>query len=163
MSYKVLYIWLSEPSISCPTNSAIEYGNRSVEQKKVTQGGCFFPNGSLWRFFSTRLPLCSRGSGVIQTPSDPGGQGGFHSQAAGEFNQTDQGERASARSTNQRSGRRGFGAVAIQGKKSWLKFRVSDWTGVKFTMNTDTIVLPWRSWLKLTESWFLTRQHNLKG
>ena len=158
MSHKVLYICLSEPSFCCPTNSAIEYGNRSVEQKKFTEGGCFSLNGSLWRFFSTSLSLCSRGSGVVQTPSDSGGEGGFHGQAAGEFNHTDQGERASARSTNQRCGRRGFGAVAIQAKKPWLKFRVSDWTGVKFTMNTGTIVLPWRSWLKLIEFWFPTRQ-----
>lgn len=162
MTYKVLFIRLSEQIHHCPAHRTHQYGPRVAEDKNFHRGSRLFVGQTLPVVQTTSLPLSSLCSGCRLPLAPSRTQKRFHRQAVPRPDRGCATGSSSNRHAHQRTGSQGVAGIFTEARAgaSWLKdpARVSSGaSGCQYQTVMDR-----RNWPKFTRCWCrrLRRTHH---
>lgn len=155
LSYKVLYIRLSEQSFRPRTNSARKYGTGPLKEENLSQRGCLFSRGRVQPLCPTGLSLPPTSAKNAQTACSSSGQGGFYRQVTDSLDLPRATDSPKASPTDQRFGQRSIGGLADKKQSPWLSPKANELSVLN--SNASMIVTLGRSWRKFTALWSTVR------
>src|SRR5882672_396956 len=151
MSYIVLYIRHSGPSLFSRANAASQYGDPDVAATAILQGHFVRVDGSPRRVPPASLPLPAPSPKQPRAAAGAGSQSGFHGQAASSADPSGPSALPPAAPDHQPSGGRSAAAVAGTPLLPWLRPSRKLLGDASYT--TMRIVMLQRSWRRCSICW----------